>query len=64
MPMPRDYAEAASWISVRTEQSDYERVLEILDRDGAVDLDKQEARWRGEAIEVATRKTVWFYTIQ
>ena len=48
MPMRRDYAEAASWVSVRTEQSDYERVLEILDRDGAVDLDKQEASWREE----------------
>jgi uncharacterized protein (TIGR02271 family) len=35
-------------VSVRTEQSDYERVLEILDRDGAVDLDKQEASWREE----------------
>jgi hypothetical protein len=46
--MPRGYAEAASWVSVRTEQSDYERVLEILDRDGAVDLDKQEASWREE----------------
>lgn len=35
-------------VSVRTEGSDYERVLEILDRDGAVDLDKQEASWREE----------------
>jgi uncharacterized protein (TIGR02271 family) len=35
-------------VSVRTENSDYERVLEILDRDGAVDLDKQEASWREE----------------
>jgi uncharacterized protein (TIGR02271 family) len=35
-------------VSVRTEESDYERVLEILDRDGAVDLDKQEASWREE----------------
>jgi uncharacterized protein (TIGR02271 family) len=33
---------------VGTEESDYERVLEILDRDGAVDLDKQEASWREE----------------
>jgi hypothetical protein len=33
---------------VRTEELDYERVLEILDRDGAVDLDKQEASWREE----------------
>jgi uncharacterized protein (TIGR02271 family) len=35
-------------VSVRTEESDYERVLEILDRDGAVDFDKQEASWREE----------------
>lgn len=36
-------------VSVRTEASlDYEHVLEILDRDGAVDLDKQEANWREE----------------
>ena len=35
-------------VSVRTEETDYERVLEILDRDGAVDLDKQEASWREE----------------
>jgi uncharacterized protein (TIGR02271 family) len=35
-------------VSVRTEETEYERVLEILDRDGAVDLDKKEASWRGE----------------
>jgi len=35
-------------VSVRTEETDYERALEILDRDGAVDLDKQEASWREE----------------
>ena len=35
-------------VSVRTEETEYERVLEILDREGAVDLDKQEASWRGE----------------
>ena len=35
-------------VSVRTEELDYERVLEILDREGAVDLDKQEASWREE----------------
>jgi uncharacterized protein (TIGR02271 family) len=35
-------------VSVRTEDTGYERVLEILDRDGAVDLDKQQANWRGE----------------
>ena len=35
-------------VSVRTEETEYERVLEILDREGAVDLDKKEASWRGE----------------
>ena len=35
-------------VSVRTEETGYERVLEILDREGAVDLDKKEASWRGE----------------
>jgi uncharacterized protein (TIGR02271 family) len=35
-------------VSVRTEETDYERVLEILDREGAVDLDKQQASWREE----------------
>jgi hypothetical protein len=35
-------------VSVRTEETGYERVLEILDREGAVDLDKQQASWRKE----------------
>ncbi|MBV8895238.1 MAG: DUF2171 domain-containing protein [Acidobacteriaceae bacterium] len=35
-------------VSVRSDNSDYMRILEILDRDGAVDLDKQEASWREE----------------
>jgi uncharacterized protein (TIGR02271 family) len=35
-------------VSVRTEETSYERVLEILDREGAVDLDKQQASWREE----------------
>jgi uncharacterized protein (TIGR02271 family) len=35
-------------VSVRTEETAYERVLEILDREGAVDLDKQQASWREE----------------
>jgi uncharacterized protein (TIGR02271 family) len=35
-------------VSVRTEETGYERVLEILDREGAVDLDKQQASWREE----------------
>jgi hypothetical protein len=35
-------------VSVRSDNSDDMRVLEILDRDGAVDLDKQEATWREE----------------
>jgi uncharacterized protein (TIGR02271 family) len=35
-------------VSVRSEAAVYTRVLEILDRDGAVDLDKQQANWRDE----------------
>ena len=35
-------------VSVRTEETGYERVLEILDREGALDLDKQQASWREE----------------
>jgi uncharacterized protein (TIGR02271 family) len=35
-------------VSVRSEAAVYARVLEILDRDGAVDLDKQQASWRDE----------------
>jgi hypothetical protein len=37
-----------SVISVRAEAMDYETVLDVLDRDDAVDLDKQEAIWRTE----------------
>ena len=33
-------------VSVRSDDGNYTRVLDILDRDGAVDLDKQEASWR------------------
>jgi uncharacterized protein (TIGR02271 family) len=35
-------------VSVHTEEATYSRALEILDRDGAVDLDQREASWRGE----------------
>jgi hypothetical protein len=35
-------------VSVRSDNSDYMRMLEILDQDGAIDLDKQEASWREE----------------
>jgi uncharacterized protein (TIGR02271 family) len=35
-------------VSVRSEEAIYPRVLEILDRDGAVDLEKREAAWREE----------------
>ena len=35
-------------VSVRSGDADYDRVLEILDRDGAVDLDQEEATWRTE----------------
>jgi uncharacterized protein (TIGR02271 family) len=35
-------------VSVRSEEAIYPRVLEILDRDGAIDLEKREAAWRQE----------------
>ena len=47
-------------VSVRTEETDYERVLEILDREGAVDLDKQQAgeKKAGPVIRVKARQRV------
>lgn len=33
-------------VSVRTDAASHDRVLEILDRDGAVDMDEREAGWR------------------
>ena len=35
-------------VSVRSDETNYDRAMEILDRDGAVDLDKEEAGWREE----------------
>ncbi len=35
-------------VSVRAEEASYNRVLGILDRDGAVDMDQREASWRSE----------------
>ena len=35
-------------VSVRTGQVDSDRVLDILDRDGAVDMDQRETTWRSE----------------
>lgn len=35
-------------LSVRTDGAAYDRVLEILDRDGAVDMDERSAGWREE----------------
>ena len=35
-------------ISVRAEEANYTRVMDILDRDGAVDMDEREASWRKE----------------
>ena len=33
---------------VRTGPDDYERAIDILDRDGAVDLDERESSWKAE----------------
>ena len=35
-------------VSVRTDTANYDRVLDILDRDGAVDMDEREQSWRTE----------------
>ena len=35
-------------IAVRSEEANYNRVLDILDQDGAVDLEQREAAWRSE----------------
>lgn len=35
-------------VSVRTDSGAYDRVLEILDRDGAVDMEERAAGWRDE----------------
>ncbi len=35
-------------VAVETDSAAYDRVLEILDRDGAVDMEERSADWRGE----------------
>ena len=35
-------------VSVRTTDADYDRALEILDAEGAVNMDEREAAWRSE----------------
>lgn len=35
-------------VSVRADEANYTRVMDILDRDGAVDMDQREASWRSE----------------
>lgn len=35
-------------LTVRTDTSNYDRVVDILDRDGAVNLDERESSWRNE----------------
>ncbi len=35
-------------VSVRTDEAAYDNAIDILDRDGAVDMDEREAGWRGE----------------
>lgn len=35
-------------VSVRTEEANYDRVLDILDNEGSVDLDERETQWRAE----------------
>ena len=35
-------------VSIRSDEANYDRVLDILDRDGAVDMDERETTWRSE----------------
>ncbi len=35
-------------VSIKAEEANYNRVLDILDRDGAVDMDERETTWRSE----------------
>jgi stress response protein YsnF len=35
-------------VSVRTDEADFDRVVDILDNDGAVDLNEREDQWRAE----------------
>ena len=35
-------------VSVKTDEANYTRVMDILDRDGAVDMDEREASWRSQ----------------
>ena len=35
-------------LAVRTDTANYDRVVDILDRDGAIDLDERESSWRNE----------------
>ena len=46
-------------VSVHTEEATYSRALEILDRDGAVDLDQREASWRGEGWSGYPGRDAW-----
>ena len=59
MPPPDQltYAEALQRggvaLAVRTSPEGYERAIDILDRDGAVNLDEREAAWRSEGATAA-----------
>ena len=35
-------------VSIKTDEANYNKVLDILDRDGAVDMDERESTWRSE----------------
>ncbi len=35
-------------VSVRSGEANYDRVMDILDRDGSIDMDEREASWRSE----------------
>ena len=46
-------------LTVRTDTANYDRVVEILDRDGAVNLDERESSWRNEGWTGYTGRDAW-----
>ncbi len=44
-------------VSVRCDEANYSRVMEILDADGSVDMDQREASWRSEGWTGYQKKT-------
>ena len=46
-------------VSVKTDSAAYDRVIELLDRDGAVDMEERSAGWRDEGWTGSTESASW-----